>query len=51
MIYVRTLDGAEMIELAPNEAVNVVVALKLGLVSRDEVAAARAAAEQEAAAA
>jgi hypothetical protein len=40
MIYIRN-DGAEMIEVAPHQAVNVPAALKLHLVTLEEVKAAR----------
>lgn len=40
-MYIRSVDKAEMIEIALNENVNVRPALALGLVSRVEVEAAR----------
>jgi hypothetical protein len=41
MIYVRSFDGAEMIEVAPHQAVNVKAALLLRLVTMAQVTAAR----------
>jgi hypothetical protein len=46
-VYIRSDDGAEMIEISPHVAVNVKAALNFRLVSPETVKAARAATESE----
>jgi hypothetical protein len=41
LIYTRADDGADMIEVAPGQAVNVTAALNLHLVTKADVEAAR----------
>lgn len=48
-IYVRSDDGAEMIEIAPNEYIAAKSALELGLISRADVETARKASDKSAA--
>jgi hypothetical protein len=46
-MYIRGVDDAEMIEIAPSQAVNVKSALALKLVTREQVEAARRQTEQQ----
>ena len=47
MIYIRSFDGAEMIEVVPSQFVNVKSALLLKLVSLEQVEAVRRSASEQ----